>query len=280
MDKELAKQLKRLLDRWDTGTPPARNPELGCHRWLPTDADPSRLAPLPDWQGPDLKPLVGLEDEIRQLRANTEAFVKEKPANHAVLTGPRGCGKSTVMHGVAAEFKDQLVILKVSCEHLALLPLLADALRKSKHRFLLLCDELSFGAADRGLLAAKSALDELDGGQPPMLLYATSNRRRMVPENHEDNQGMGDEDELQPGEGAEEKVSFSDRFGLWLPFFTPEQEEYINMVRAWFIYYKIKAPASARQAALNWARDRGSMCGRTANQFARAWQSDTLPDKK
>nr|MBF2735561.1 DUF815 domain-containing protein [Betaproteobacteria bacterium AqS2] len=227
MDKELAKQLKRLLDRWESGQPQARDPKPGCHRWLPTDADPSRLAPLPNWQGPELAPLVGLEDEIRQLRANTKAFVAGKHANHAVLTGPRGCGKSTVMHGVAAEFKGKAAIVKVSCEHLALLPLLAEALSKSKLRFLLLCDELSFGAHDRGLLAAKSALDELDGGQPPMLLYATSNRRRMVPESHADNQDGSDADELHPGEGAEEKVSFSDRFGLWLPFFTPEQEEYL-----------------------------------------------------
>lgn len=277
MDKELAAQLKRLLDRWDTGRPQERNPKAGCHRWLPADADPARLAPLPNWRGPDLKPLIGLEGEIGQLRANTKAFVDGQPANHAVLTGPRGCGKSTVMHGVAAEFKDKAVIIKASCEHLALLPLLAESLGKSKRRFLLLCDELSFGAHDRGLLAAKSALDELDGGQPPMLLYATSNRRRMVPESHADNQEASDAGELHPGEGAEEKVSFSDRFGLWLPFFTPEQDEYIEMVKAWCRHYGVKKGPS-RQAVLNWARERGSMNGRAANQFVRAWQAGVLPD--
>ena len=249
----------------------------GFYRCMPDAKQPAKLVSMASWQAPDLEPLVGLDDTIKQLRANTVSFAKTRMANHALLTGPRGCGKSTVMHGVAAEFKDQLVIVKLERQQLRLLPLLADTYQGKTEQMLLLCDELSFSADDSGILDAKVALDYIEGAVPNMLLYATSNRRRMIPEVDADNFAHNEAGELQPAESAEEKVSFSDRFGLWLPVFEPDDDEYLAMVWSWFQYFKLQ-PVGAdftedlKSYALNWARERGSKNGRIAMQYIRDWR--------
>lgn len=247
----------------------------GFYRCMPDAKQPAKLMSMAGWQAPELTPLVGLDDTIKQLRANTASFAKTKMANHALLTGPRGCGKSTVMHGVAAEFKDQLVIVKLERQQLRLLPLLADTYQGKTEQMLLLCDELSFSADDSGILDAKVALDYIECAMPNMLLYATSNRRRMVPEVDADNFAHNEAGELQPAESAEEKVSFSDRFGLWLPVFEPEDSEYLKMVRSWFKHFNIKPTgggSASEKDALNWARERGSKNGRIAKQYVLDWR--------
>lgn len=251
----------------------AKQLKPGFYRCMP---DAAKLVSMAGWQAPEMTPLVGLDDIIKQLRANTASFANTKMANHALLTGPRGCGKSTVMHGVAAEFKDQLVIVKLERQQLRLLPLLADAYQGKTEQMLLLCDELSFSADDSGILDAKVALDYIEGAVPNMLLYATSNRRRMVPEVDADNLAHNEVGELQPAESAEEKVSFSDRFGLWLPVFEPEDTEYLKMVDSWFSYFGVKAGKDIfkdrERSALNWARERGSKNGRIAKQYVLDWR--------
>ena len=253
----------------------AKKLKPGFYRCMPDAKQPARLVSMAGWQAPDLKPLVGLGDIIKQLRANTASFAKNKVANHALLTGPRGCGKSTVMHGVAAEFKEKLAIVKLERQQLRLLPLLADAYQGQTEQMLLLCDELSFSADDNAILDAKVALDYIEGAVPTMLLYATSNRRRMVPEVDADNFAVNEDGELQPAESAEEKVSFSDRFGLWLPVFEPDDQEYFKMIRSWFKHFDIKqtgAGSASEKDALNWARERGSKNGRIAKQFVLDWR--------
>lgn len=252
----------------------AKKLKPGFYRCMP---DAAKLVSMAGWQAPELAPLVGLDDIIKQLRANTASFAKTKMANHALLTGPRGCGKSTVMHGIAAEFKDQLVIVKLERQQLRLLPLLADAYQGQTEQMLLLCDELSFSADDNAILDAKVALDYIEGAVPNMLLYATSNRRRMVPEVDADNFAHNEAGELQPAEGAEEKVSFSDRFGLWLPVFEPDDDEYFAMIKNWFRYFDLhpkrqRFKPDFETSVLNWARERGSKNGRIAKQYVLDWR--------
>ena len=274
MDKHLQAKLAHLIDRLDTLLPnPVPLNFNGCYyRWLHSHVGIGHLVPASAWQTSNLKELWGLDDEINQLRANTEAFVTGKRANHALLTGPRGCGKTSIVHGVASEFSQRnLIVIRMGRDHLVDLPLLAAAVADRKEYFLIVCDELSFGSGSDGHLATKSALDELEGGLARMLVYATSNRRHLIPEDASENLEayLDDGNELHPGETTEEKISLSDRFGLWIPVFAPDQEQYIDMVRKWFVNHgsKQKIDDKVIRLSLQWARERGSFNGRIARQF-------------
>ena len=222
----------------------------------------------------DLKNIDRQRDAIRD---NTKNFIHKKPANNILLTGARGTGKSSLIKASLHEFAAQgLRLVEVEKEQLADLADIADILAERPERFIIFCDDLSFDEGESGYKAMKSALDGSVSAQVDnILIYATSNRRHLLPEYMKDNESYAysDDGEIHPGEVVEEKISLSERFGLWLSFYPPKQDEYLAIVAHWLSHFGLNAAQieSARSESLVWALERGSRSGRVAWQFAKHW---------
>jgi predicted AAA+ superfamily ATPase len=207
--------------------------------------------------------------------ANTRQFLRGLPCNNVLLTGARGTGKSSLFKALLTDFAEQgLRLVEVDKADLVDLPDLAELLRNRPERFLIFCDDLSFDADEPGYKALKVALDgSVAASAENMLICATSNRRHLMPEFMKENletQYVGDE--IRPGDTVEEKISLSERFGLWLTFYPFDQNAYLEIVRHWLAHFGIKRlTPQTRQAALQFALQRGSRSGRVAWQFARDW---------
>jgi predicted AAA+ superfamily ATPase len=215
-------------------------------------------------------------DEQKQLiHQNTLQFVQGNPANHVLLTGARGTGKSSLVKACLAEFVEQgLRLIEVNKTDLLELPSILDLISTRPERFILFCDDLSFEEGEGSYKALKVALDgSLAIAMDNCLIYATSNRRHLMPERMAENQSYqhGDVGELHPGETVEEKISLSERFGLWVSFYSFSQDHYLNIVGHWLREFSCNEEqiAQARGDALRWALQRGSRSGRVASQFAR-----------
>lgn len=222
--------------------------------------------------------LADLQDVDAQkelLVGNTRQFLQGLPANNVLLTGARGTGKSSLVKALLTEYAaDGLRLVEVDKAELVDLMDIADLLRHRPERFVIFCDDLSFDADEPGYKALKVALDgSVAAAADNMLIYATSNRRHLMPEFMKENletQYVGDE--IRPGETIEEKISLSERFGLWLSFYPFGQEAYLEIVRHWLRSFGItRLTPQARRAALQFALQRGSRSGRVAWQFARDW---------
>jgi predicted AAA+ superfamily ATPase len=222
-----------------------------------------------------LADLRGIDAQKELLVRNTRQFLHGLPANNVLLTGARGTGKSSLVKALLSEFaEDGLRLVEVDKADLSDLMDLTDLLRGRPERFIVFCDDLSFDADEPGYKALKVALDgSVAVVAENMLIYATSNRRHLMPEFMEENlatQHVGEE--IRPGEATEEKVSLSERFGLWLSFYPFDQEAYLDIVRHWLRNLGIaRLTPQARCAALQFALQRGSRSGRVAWQFARDW---------
>ncbi len=222
----------------------------------------------------DLKNIDRQRDAIRD---NTRNFIQKKPANNILLTGARGTGKSSLIKASLHEFAAQgLRLVEVEKEHLADLADITDLLGDRPERFIIFCDDLSFEDGESGYKAMKSALDGSVSAQVDnILIYATSNRRHLLPEHMKDNLSYShsEDGEIHPGEVVEEKISLSERFGLWLSFYPPKQDEYLEIVAHWLRHFSLSEVQieSARADALIWALERGSRSGRVAWQFAKHW---------
>ena len=222
----------------------------------------------------DLKNIDRQRDAIRD---NTRNFIQKKPANNILLTGARGTGKSSLIKASLHEFAAQgLRLVEVEKEHLADLADITDLLGDRAERFIIFCDDLSFEDGESGYKAMKSALDGSVSAQVDnILIYATSNRRHLLPEHMKDNLSYShsEDGEIHPGEVVEEKISLSERFGLWLSFYPPKQDEYLEIVAHWLRHFRLSEVQieSARAEALIWALERGSRSGRVAWQFAKHW---------
>jgi len=209
--------------------------------------------------------------------SNTQHFVEGKPANNVLLTGARGTGKSSLIKAALNEFSSKgLRLIEVDKEHLTDLGDLTDLLANRREKFIIFCDDLSFEDGESGYKSLKSALDGSVAAQVEnILIYATSNRRHLLPEYMKDNESYQhtSDGELHPGEVVEEKISLSERFGLWISFYPPKQDEYLDMVNHWLSHLGLSAKQieGARGEALIWALERGSRSGRVAWQFARHW---------
>ena len=214
--------------------------------------------------------LKAIENQRETLFANTRRFADGLPANNALLWGARGMGKSSLVKAVHAEVnagrKSPLVLIEIHREDIASLPQLLRLLRADKRRFLLFCDDLSFDKDDTSYKSLKAALEGGIEGRPAnVLFYATSNRRHLMPRDLVDNERAT---AINPGEAVEEKVSLSDRFGLWLGFHNCSQDDYLQMVDGYVAHYGLKiAPEELRAKALAWALTRGARSGRVAWQF-------------
>ena len=220
----------------------------------------------------DLQHIDRQRDAIRN---NTRQFIEKKPANNILLTGARGTGKSSLIKACLHEFAEQgLRLVEVDKAYLADLADITDLLAERPERFVIFCDDLSFDEGETGYKAMKSALDGSVSAQVDnILIYATSNRRHLLPEYMKDNESYAysDEGEIHPGEVVEEKISLSERFGLWLSFYPPKQDEYLAIVAHWLQHFGLSRAEieAARPAALVWALERGSRSGRVAWQFAK-----------
>jgi predicted AAA+ superfamily ATPase len=214
--------------------------------------------------------LKGIEPQRDTLFANTQRFAEGLPANNALLWGARGTGKSSLIKAVHAEInhagQHRLILVEVHREDIATLPQLLRILRGSDKRFLLYCDDLSFDKDDTSYKSLKAALEGgLEGRPENVLFYASSNRRHLMLRDLIDNEKGS---AINPGEAVEEKVSLSDRFGLWLGFHNVNQDAYLEMVNGYAAHYGLKiAPDELRARALTWAITRGARSGRVAWQF-------------
>ncbi|MDQ5946847.1 MAG: uncharacterized protein QG619_2277 [Pseudomonadota bacterium] len=223
-----------------------------------------------------LKDLQDIDDQKARVDANTRQFVAGQPANNVLLTGTRGSGKSSMIKALINEYaKKGLRLIEVDKADLVDLPDIIDLIDGRPERFIIYCDDLSFEAGDATYKALKVVLDGSIAAPPDnVLIYATSNRRHLMPEYFSENlEAHSVDGEIHPGEAIEEKVSLSERFGLWISFYPFSQEEYLDIVAHWLRSLGVSDAdiARAERDALNWALQRGSRSGRVAWQFAKDW---------
>ena len=241
----------------------------GTHKYLETVQHVHHMDA--DW-------LIGVEAQHDLIDRNTAQFVSGKPANNVLLTGSRGTGKSSLVKAMLARYSPRgLRLIEVEKEHLNDMPDIVDLIANEPYRFVLFCDDLSFDTGDGSYKALKAILDgSIAAATPNVLLYATSNRRHLLPEYfHENEETKYVGEEVHFGESIEEKVSLSERFGLWISFYPFSQDDYLAAVRSWVAQLEASVPSDATahadfdRDALNWALQRGSRSGRVAYQFAR-----------
>lgn len=223
-----------------------------------------------------LADLRGIDRQKKIVEQNTRQFVDGYPANNVLLTGARGTGKSSMIKALLNKYAPRgLRVIEVEKHDLVDLPEIVERIAERPERFILYCDDLSFEADEPGYKALKVVLDgSVAAASENCLIYATSNRRHLMPEYMSENlEAKPVGDEIHPGETVEEKVSLSERFGVWVSFYPFDQDEYLEIVAQWLGYFKVAAADSeaVRHAALQWALQRGSRSGRVAWQFARDW---------
>ncbi|MFP5392329.1 MAG: ATP-binding protein [Gammaproteobacteria bacterium] len=279
--EQFLQRAEALLQRVETLLP-ARHPQETdwkrsfAFRWRkPSGGGASYLQPVAHAASITLSDLHNIGPQKSQIEQNTRQFVEGRPANNVLLTGARGTGKSSLIKACLNQFAAQgLRLIEVDKGDLAELPDIVDLVAGRPERFIIFCDDLSFEEGESGYKALKVALDGSIAAQSDnVLIYATSNRRHLLPEKMSDNAGYthhGDGD-LHPGETVEEKISLSERFGLWLSFYPFKQDDYLDIVAHWLGSFGCM-PAqieAARGDALRWALQRGSRSGRVAWQFAK-----------
>jgi predicted AAA+ superfamily ATPase len=222
-----------------------------------------------------LDQLKEIEAQKEKIQRNTEQFVRGLPANNVLLTGARGTGKSSLIRACLHTYADQgLRLIEVDKSDMVDLPDIVDLVAQRNEKFIIFCDDLSFEEGDGGYKALKSILDgSVAASTPNVLIYVTSNRRHLLPEYMKDNLSYkpSEDGEIHPGEVVEEKISLSERFGLWVSFYPFSQDEYLTIVVQWLtsLGLSVAAAEAARAEALVWALERGSRSGRVAYQFAR-----------
>ncbi|MFN3987926.1 MAG: ATP-binding protein [Rhodocyclaceae bacterium] len=274
---QLLERAERLVDRLEGLLPgPPEPPDWSAStafRWrrrhgrptLEAVARPHRIR---------LDDLRDIEAQKSRIDQNTRQFLAGRQANNVLLTGARGTGKSSLVKAMLDAYAVQgLRLIEVDKDDLMDLPDIIEILDGRPERFILFCDDLSFEEGEPAYKALKSVLDGSVAALPDnVLIYATSNRRHLMPEYHDENRMTRHVDgEVHPGEAVEEKISLSERFGLWVSFYPFNQDEYLSVVAHWLGVFGVSQTAidTARQEALQWAMLRGSRSGRVAWQFAR-----------
>jgi predicted AAA+ superfamily ATPase len=281
--KSLVARVESLLGRVEALLPPpepdpdwtrvtaARWRKRGGRGFLHAIAHPQAIA---------LSDLVAIDAQKQAVDRNTRQFVAGLPANNVLLTGSRGTGKSSLVKAMLARYAgDGLRLVEVDKADLVDLPDIAERLATQPFRYVVFCDDLTFDAGEAGYKALKVMLDgTIAGAAGNVVIYATSNRRHLLPEYFSENletKHVGEE--VHPGESVEEKISLSERFGLWISFYPFAQDDYLAAVERWLGHFGVATPASTREAdertreALQFALQRGSRSGRVAWQFARHW---------
>jgi len=265
-----AEALERIAAALERISPPAATlPDFSVADAYLWAAEPDRLIPVPRVNRVELELLVGIDRSRDTLMENTLRFARGLPANNALLWGARGMGKSSLVkaaHAAANAGTGTLVLIEIHREDIPSIGRLLELLRASDRRFLVFCDDLSFDKDDSHYKALKSVLDGGIAGRPEnVLFYATSNRRHLMPRDMIENERST---AINPSEATEEKVSLSDRFGLWLGFHPCDQAEYLRMIRGYCDHFGIAIDDERLRAeAVEWRQTRGAMSGRVAWQF-------------
>ena len=262
--------LRRIAEALERLAPPPRPaPDLSAHQAYVWHPDPDQLVPVPHVNRVDLSLLIGVDRARDTLLANTAQFARGMPANNALLWGARGMGKSSLVkavHAAVAKDHPDLRIVEVQREDMESIGRCLDMLRDVPQRFIMFCDDLSFSHDDAHYKSLKAVLDGGIAGRPDnVVLYATSNRRHLMPRDMIENERST---AITPGEAVEEKVSLSDRFGLWLGFHPCDQDEYLAMIRGYCDAHGVSIDdATLRAEAIEWQATRGARSGRVAWQY-------------
>ena len=257
---------------------------------LPTlKQEPDFSAPAFKWQNKQLLPifhpkkielddLKGIERQKAKVIQNTLQFLKGLPANDVLLTGSRGTGKSSIVRALLSQYEAQgLRLIEIERDDLSDLPEIQKIIQNRPEKFIVYCDDLAFNAEDENYRSLKSVLDgSLQSGSSNFIIYATSNRRHLLPEFMHENTPVTRVDvpqytELHPQEAIEEKISLSDRFGLWLSFYPMDQALYLEIVEHYLAKSNMPMTDAARGEALRWCQSRGQRSGRAAYQFSKHW---------
>lgn len=280
--EQLVARANLLIDRLEgILPPPPKAIDWGAaiaFRWRKVNGR-GWLQPIPRISNIRLSNLQGIERQRQTIDRNTRQFVEGMPANNVLLTGARGTGKSSLIKAILNKYASKgLRLIEVDKSDLVDLADITDLIEARAERFIIFCDDLSFDEGDASYKSLKVALDgSVNASSDNTLIYATSNRRHLLPEYmHENREYKHVGEEIHPGESVEEKISLSERFGLWLSFYPFDQDEYLAIVARWLQHFRVAGGANAaaepvRQAALQWALQRGSRSGRVAWQFARDW---------
>jgi hypothetical protein len=270
-DDDLAALLLRVADALERLAPrPAKDPDFSAAGAFVWQRASGEFLPVLKVNRVPLALLTGIDQAAEQLLANTERFARGLPANNALLWGARGMGKSSLVKAVHAEVAagdhHRLKLVEIHREDIASLPACLSALKSAPFRFIVFCDDLSFDTDDTSYKSLKAVLEGGIEGRPQnVLFYATSNRRHLMPRDMVENERST---AINPAEAVEEKVSLSDRFGLWLGFHNCTQDQYLGMVRDYARAYGLDAdPAEIERDALEWCAARGARSGRVAWQF-------------
>ncbi|UWQ12633.1 ATP-binding protein [Aliiroseovarius crassostreae] len=267
MDPNVMTRIAEALERMSPA--PLAAPDFSLADAFVWHTAPDRLAPVPQVNRVAIDLLIGVDRSRDTLLENTLQFARGLPANNALLWGARGMGKSSLVKAVHAEVLargEALKIVELQREDLPSVARLLNLLRGSEHRFLLFCDDLSFSHDDQHYKSLKAVLDGGIEGRPEnVVFYATSNRRHLMPRDMIENERQS---AINPSEAVEEKVSLSDRFGLWLGFHPCSQDEYLSMISGYCEAYGVKIdPDTLRAEAIEWQATRGARSGRVAWQY-------------
>jgi hypothetical protein len=277
--EHLLVRAEQLISRIESVLPQTLSPPdwtaSVAYRYRKRSSGHGALEPVRHVGAMRLSDLKEIELQKEKIQLNTLQFVSGKPANNVLLTGARGTGKSSLIKACLHEYAEQgLRLIEVDKADLTDLPDIVDVVSERPEKFIVFCDDLSFEDGEPGYKALKSILDgSVAATTPNVLIYATSNRRHLLPEYMKENLSYThtDDGEVHPGEVVEEKISLSERFGLWVSFYPFTQNEYLTIVAQWLSSFGVGSTAieAARPQALVWALERGSRSGRVAYQFAR-----------
>ena len=288
---EIVEQLERVLASVEQLLPKAVEPidwtETSASNWR-RHSFAGYLEPIEYIEDTHLDDLIGIDRQKKVLEKNTRQFLRGYPANNVLLWGSRGTGKSSVVRALLNKYADEgLRIVQVDKNDLDYLPDIFSQISNQPYRYIILCDDLSFEPGDPGYKILKSVLDGSVYASPKnVLIYVTSNRRHLLPEFHTDNLGAKMvHNEIHHGEAVEEKISLSDRFGLWIPFYVIKQDLYLEVVQKTIARLCVENQVDPQwddelaKAAITWSHEKSKRCGRTALQFARHWLGQYLLER-
>jgi len=271
--EHLLHRAEQLITRLETLLPPAPAEtqwQAIAWRWIKHGSQ-GQLQAVDHPHAVLLQDIQFIDRQKAEVVRNTRQFLQGLPANHVLLTGARGTGKSSLVKAVLNSYAGEgLRLIEVEKQDLNDLPQIAQQIRQRPEKFIIFCDDLTFEANDSGYKALKVILDgSIEHASPNLLVYATSNRKNLMPEFMADNQPILDQGEIRPNDTIDEKTALAERFGLWLSFYSFDQDEYLSIAEHWLQTFGIAMDDAARHAALQFYHTRGARSGRVAYQFAK-----------